>query len=140
MHTELSPDGRNIIIRIPLHLKRQGGRKKVLPPQGIDSIFAEPHVQDEALLKALGRAHRWLNMLENGKAASIKALAAKEDMDPSYIMRTLRLTLLAPDIVKQILDGRKPENITLERFRKSFPQAWKKQHVYFLISKGNIYL
>ncbi|MBF0590064.1 MAG: hypothetical protein HQL53_13160 [Magnetococcales bacterium] len=131
MQATLSSDGQNIIIRIPLSLKRQGGRKKIIPPQGADSAFATPQIQDEALLKALGRGLRWLEMLETGKVASFSELATKEGMDPSYIMRNLRLTLLAPDIIKIILDGTHPKSITLDQFRRPFPNKWSEQRALF---------
>ena len=34
-------------------------------------------------------------------------------MNETYISRALRLTLLAPEIVEAILDGRQPEEVTL---------------------------
>jgi hypothetical protein len=40
----------------------------------------------------------------------------------------LRLTLLAPEVVESILDGRHdPEQITLERLLKPFPAVWGEQ-------------
>jgi hypothetical protein len=38
--------------------------------------------------------------------------------------RVLRLTLLAPDIVEAILDGRQPEGMRLEDMLKGFPLEW----------------
>jgi hypothetical protein len=38
----------------------------------------------------------------------VQALAAAEKIHPSYLSRVLWLTLLAPDIVEAILDGRQP--------------------------------
>jgi hypothetical protein len=60
---------------------------------------------DPALVKALARAHRWKRLLESGRYGSLAELAAAEKIDRSYIARTLRVTLLAPDIVEAILDG-----------------------------------
>ena len=55
--------------------------------------------------------------------ATIEELAKAEGVTPSYMSRVLRLTLLAPDIVEAILDGRQPEGcgwrICLRRFRWS---------------------
>ena len=45
-------------------------------------------------------------MLENGTYASISEMAAAEKIDRGYLGRILLLTLLAPDIVEAILDGR----------------------------------
>jgi hypothetical protein len=71
---------------------------------------------DGTLVKALARAHRWQGMLEGGEYGSIEELARAEKINPSYLARVLRLTLLAPEIVESILDGRHdPERITLNR-------------------------
>jgi len=40
-------------------------------------------------------------------------LAAAEKINASYLCRVLRLTLLAPDLVEAILDGREPEGMAL---------------------------
>ena len=41
----------------------------------------------------------------------------------------LRLTLLAPDIVEAILDGRQPEGMTLPGLLKGVPVEWADQAV-----------
>lgn len=38
---------------------------------------------------------------------------AAEKINPSYVSRALRLTLLAPKMVEAILDGGQPEGVTL---------------------------
>lgn len=70
-----------------------------LPGQGLGPT-------DPALPKALARAHWWKRMLEEGRYASIGEMAAAERIDRGYLGRVLQLTLLAPDIVEAILDGR----------------------------------
>ncbi len=40
-------------------------------------------------------------------------MAAAEKIERGYLGSLLRLTLLAPDIVEAILDGRQPEGMTL---------------------------
>jgi hypothetical protein len=39
----------------------------------------------------------------------------------------LRLTLLAPDIIEMILDGRQPPALQFEGLRKSLPLLWDEQ-------------
>jgi hypothetical protein len=56
-------------------------------------------------------------------------LAAAEKINSSYVSRLLRLTLLAPDIVEAILDGRQPDGMTLPALLKSVPVWWAKQHM-----------
>jgi hypothetical protein len=66
----------------------------------------QPRRTDSTLVKALARAFRWKRMLESGEFATIAELAEREGIAPSYMTRVLRLTLLAPDIVEAILDGK----------------------------------
>jgi hypothetical protein len=42
--------------------------------------------------------------------------------------RVLRLTLLAPDIVEAILDGKQGPELTLARVLQPFPVEWEEQH------------
>jgi hypothetical protein len=51
-------------------------------------------------------------MLENGTYATIAEMAAAEKINESYVGRILRLTLLAPDFIEAILDGRAPPEMT----------------------------
>jgi DNA-binding IclR family transcriptional regulator len=53
----------------------------------------------------LARAFRWQKLLENGTYTSIAEIARAEEINDSYVSRLL-LTLLAPEIVETILDGR----------------------------------
>ena len=79
---------------------------------------------DSTLVKALGRALRWHQMMETGRFATLNELAAAEKINPSYVSRLLRLTLLAPDIIEAILDGRQPEGMTLPALMEPFPVGW----------------
>ena len=65
------------------------------------------------LVKALARAFRWKRILESGEFATIADLAEREGIAPSYMTRVLRLTLLAPEIVETILDGKQGPKVTL---------------------------
>lgn len=60
---------------------------------------------DSTLVKAIARAFRWQKMLETGRYATIREIAKAERINPSYVSRVLRLTLLAPATVEAILDG-----------------------------------
>lgn len=60
------------------------------------------------MVKALARAFRWRELLENGEYSTIREIAAAEKINESYVSRVLRLTLLAPPVVEAILAGRQP--------------------------------
>ncbi len=82
---------------------------------------------DNVLLKALARAFRWQKLLDSGACSTITEIAAREKIDRSYVGDVLRLTLLAPDIVEMILDGRQPPALQFEALRKSLPLLWEEQ-------------
>jgi hypothetical protein len=52
-------------------------------------------------------------MLENGTCATSAEIATAEKINETYVGRVLRLTLLAPDVVEAILNGRQPAQVTL---------------------------
>ena len=120
----LSPDDTTITVFVPMVWRRRGGRKVVVAPPGCDD-WAPPPKFDRALVKALARAHRWQRMLESGQCGTLTDLAAAEQISRSYVCRVLRLTLLAPDIVERILDGRPAAG--LPQFLKPFPVEWERQ-------------
>jgi DNA-binding IscR family transcriptional regulator len=70
-------------------------------------------------------------MLESGEFATIAELAEREGIAPSYMTRVLRLTLLAPDIVEAILDGKQGPEVTLARVLEPFPAEWAEQPNHF---------
>src|SRR5258708_39078233 len=102
----LTGDGRTVTVWIPMSIRRRGGRKLVLAPDGTTDTWAMPCRRvDNAMVKAVARAFRWREMLENGTHATIAEIATTEKINESYVGRILRLTLLAPEIVEAILGG-----------------------------------
>ena len=99
-------------IHIPLTFSRRGGRKLVVTPDGAEWA-PRPRV-DNAMVKALARAFRWRKMLDTGVHATLEDLARAKGVHATYVSRVLRLTLLAPEIVEAILDGRQPPEIQLD--------------------------
>ena len=66
-------------------------------------------------------------MLDEGHYGSVSELAAAEKLDRGYLGRILMLTLLAPDIVEAILDGRQPAELGVHVLREGFPVEWGEQ-------------
>ena len=127
MKGTLSEDGSILVVRIPMRLKRWGAKTEIIAPPGAPDWAPPPPSPQQAMLKALGRAHRWLKMLESGQVASMKELAEQEKIDSSYMSRILRLTLLAPDIIRAILNGQQPESLTLADLMEPLPMLWSEQ-------------
>ena len=128
----LTGDSRTVTVRIPISIRRRGGRKLVVAPDGTTDTWAVPCRRiDNAMVKAIARAFRWREMLENGKYATIAEIAAAEKINESYVGRVLRLTLLAPDIVEAILNGRQPVEMTLAVLVRPFSVLWEAQRSAF---------
>ena len=92
----------------------------IIAPDGGDAWAPAKPRPDETLIRALARAHRWKRMLEEGKYRSAAEIAEAEGVTRSFVNRLLRLTLLAPDIVEAILDGRQPKAMQLEELTTPF--------------------
>jgi hypothetical protein len=123
--TRAKPVPETVTVHIPFRLVKRGGRKEMQMPDGASS----QRKIDNTLVKALARAFRWKRMLESGDFATIAELAQREGIAPSYMTRVMRLTLLAPEIVEVIMDGRQQPKVTLARLMSYFPVDWEAQRV-----------
>jgi hypothetical protein len=127
--TEPTGDGETLSVHIPLQLRKRGGRKLMVVPEGAAAWAAQRTHLDNAMVKAIARAYRWRRLLESGEYASITELAAAEKISQSYVCRVLRLTLLSPDVVEAILDGRHTAEITLATMMEPFLVGWQEQRL-----------
>tara|TARA_Y100000294_G_scaffold157166_1_gene158566 strand:+ start:400 stop:810 length:411 start_codon:yes stop_codon:yes gene_type:complete len=130
----LSHDGHTLTVRVSMAFAKRGGRKLVIMPDGVSTVASSRPRVDTAMVKALARAFRWRKLLETGVYGTVEEIAAAEKINASYVSRVLRLTLLAPDIVEVILDGRQPAEMALAMLMKPFPLAWAAQKATLLPS------
>jgi hypothetical protein len=120
-----------VTVVVPLKIRQWGGRKAIIAPDGAPLSPEEanggpvPTRGDPALVKALARSHRWRRMIEAGEHGTVRELAKAEKVNETYISRALRLTLLAPDMVEAILDGRQPDGMTLPRLMEAVEVEWE---------------
>ena len=112
---------------VPFTIRKRGGRKLILTPDGSIAPTTPRARPDSALLKALARGFRWKKMLQEGNYQTLEEIAIAENINPSYVSRLLRMTLLAPDIVEAILAGRQPPALTMARAMQPFPVEWRDQ-------------
>jgi hypothetical protein len=123
----------SVTVSVPLTIRRRGGRKQIIGPEGAVAQQGDngagfvPVHGDPALIKALARGFRWRRMLEEGRYASISEMAKAEGVERGYVGSLLRLTLLAPEMVEAILDGRQPARVTLPKMMEPFPVEWRQQ-------------
>ena len=125
--TREPPIPETMTLHVPFRIVKRGGRKEMQLPHGV----RPDRKADNTLVKALARAFRWKHLLESGEFATVSELAEREGIAPSYMTRILRLTLLAPDIVEAILDGKQGPEVTLAQGLEPFPLAWQLQCTHF---------
>ena len=118
-----------LTVHIPLTVRRRGGRKVVIAPDGTDAPVIATARIDSTLVKALARAFRWRRMLESGVVSTVGEIAVREKINKSYVSRVLRLTLLAPETVEAILDGRQAPEMTLQVLLEPFAVEWDRQRL-----------
>jgi hypothetical protein len=117
----------HITVRVPMKIRRQPGRKTVVTPV-VDGLPRQTTTRaDPTLLKALARAFWYQRMLDAGKYTTIGEMAAGEKLDRGYLGRLLQLTLLAPDIVEAIVEGRQAEGVTLPGLMGRLHVEWDRQ-------------
>ena len=93
------------ILSVPARVRRTGLETRLLIPERARSLRRE---SDRSLLRLLGQARRFHNLIVSGEVATITALAKRVGVTTSYVTRVFRLSFLAPQITKAILDGRLP--------------------------------
>jgi hypothetical protein len=121
-------------VRVPISIRKRGGRKLVIAPDGVEVKAASVtrHI-DNVMVKAIARAFRWRDMLEAGEYSTIREIANVEKINETYVGRLLRLSLLAPGLIEDILSGRSPAPLRLHDLLERFPLEWSEQRKNFIL-------
>jgi site-specific DNA recombinase len=120
----LTEDGELLFLSLPVRARFRGGRTDFSAPSS--PATARP---DMALLKAIARAHRWRQMLLDGEATSIDALAQRANLDRGHVGRTLNLAFLSPAITRAIVRGEQPPGLHLTNLLNAdIPLSWEAQN------------
>ncbi|AKZ25235.1 hypothetical protein ACNRBV_03745 [Ralstonia pseudosolanacearum] len=119
---------------VPWTLVKRGSKKEVVTPLDAPQEFvaearrerrARDATQDTPLMRALGLAHYWQRLLDTQRFASVAEIAEAEGIDVSRAYRLLRLALLAPEIIEQLIAV---SGTALEpMMRRSWPTEWRAQ-------------
>nr|CUV58309.1 Bacteriophage-like protein [Ralstonia solanacearum] len=119
---------------VPWALVKRGSKKTVVTPLDAPQEFVmearrekrgRDATQDTPLLRALGLAHYWQRLLDEQRVASVAEIAEAEGIDVTQVRRLLRLTLLAPEAVEQLIctPGAALEPV----MRRTWPIEWHTQ-------------
>lgn len=118
---------------VPYTLIKRGVKREIITPLDAPEQFQEEAFaarekrkasKDSALVKALGVAHYWQSLLDNGKFHSLTEIANAEGIDLARVSRIMQLTQLSPDIIKACISD-KAKGLTLEHLiRRKLPIDW----------------
>lgn len=120
----LAENGETLTNEIPLTIRKRGGRKLMIARDEVSAWAPARACVDNAMVKAVARAYRWRSLIEAGAYSTIEEISSSENINATYVGRILRLTLLAPDILEAILDGRQPRKLQLKALLKRFSVDW----------------
>ena len=121
-------DGQRVTL-VPLTIKRRQNRKLLIPPTHESTASAAGGL-DAPMIKTLGKAFYWKRLIDEGVYPTTADLARALKLEPGWAAEVLRMTLLAPDIVEAILDGRQPRHLNLHTLRGRqdlLPRDWGEQ-------------
>src|SRR5205807_5439858 len=95
----------------------------------IERTGAFPARPNPSLIKLIVRAHLFQARLLQSRGGKFADLARCERLNRSYYSRVVRLTYLAPDITRAIVDGRHPPGLSAARLleHSGLPLAWPEQ-------------
>ena len=117
-------DNGNVLVTVPITLRFRSGRKRVF-------FSANDAIEVDPLVMNIARAFRWQKLIDSGVYRNANELAKAIGKDHAFVARTMRLTLLAPEIVHAILAGTLKRDIPIENFRKEMPIRWEDQKKLF---------
>lgn len=116
------PELSTYLIKVDATLKRTGIGTKL-------KIEGQANGPDPALQRLLAKAHLVKEHLVTSEAPTLYEAAEELGMVRTYAIRIFRLNLLAPDIVKAILQGKQPPELTARKLMRDtrFPLDWNEQ-------------
>jgi hypothetical protein len=105
---------------------RRTGKEMTMRIERSDTFPARPN---PSLIKLIVRAHLFKARLLQSAGGKFAELARREKLNRSYYSRVVRLTYLAPDITRAILEGRQPPGLTAAMLleHSGLPLAWPEQ-------------
>jgi site-specific DNA recombinase len=114
----------SITLETSAQLARHGGEMRLqLSP---DAPGSKPR-PDHSLLRAIARAHDWVDRMLRGDTVNQRSIAAETGHDERYVSRILPLAFLAPDLIEDILEGKQLPHLSLDRRLENISADWSQQ-------------
>jgi site-specific DNA recombinase len=118
------PDLDPIILSIEAKLRRAGKGKRLVIANGAGAEV------NQGLVELINKAFAIRNQLLSGSDDSIEGMSARLGMGKGHLTSLVRLSYLAPGIVRALLEGRQPIDLTPTRhlrLSKDLPLDWSEQ-------------
>jgi len=114
----------SITLEAGAQLARHGGEMRLqLSPDAPGSQSRS----DPSLLRAIARAHDWVDRMLRGDTANQRSIAAETGHDERYVSRILPLAFLSPDLIEAILEGKQLPCLSLDANLRSISMDWSQQ-------------
>ena len=110
----------NVLVSIPITLRESAGRKQIITDQ------KKFKAENDPIVLNIARGFYWQEMIDSGKITNIRELAKIMNVNESYVGRTIRLTMLSPEIIHRAIRGTLPPDISLAKLYK-LPDRWDEQ-------------
>lgn len=113
----------NIKVTVKFCFRNRTNNRKIIVVDGVK----DGHTTNDTLMVAIARGRRWQRYIDEGRFKNGTELAHALGREPGKVAWTMRLALLAPDIIHRVLDGNIPREFTLETLRVPIPDLWEEQ-------------
>ncbi len=131
---------------IPWTLVKRGVRRQVITPIDAPEKFPREVVverstrkdaKDSTLIRALGLAHYWQRLLDDGKYQSLTEIAVAEGMDRGQANRIALMSRLAPEIIHTCMFDQQV-SATIALLAKACQRVFWEDQSSFLTMKVNV--
>lgn len=104
---------------VPFQLRKRGVETKLV-------LADAPVGRDDTLIRNIAHAHKWFGQIKVGR--SFDEIAEEEGISRRRIQQMIDLAFLAPDIIRDVLDGKQPLGFTSDWcLRHQLPSEWSEQ-------------
>ena len=114
----------NLRVTVAFCFRNRNNNRKIV----VDGEEDIPASTSDTLMLAIARGRRWQRYIDEGRFKNGTELAHAIGRELGKVAWTMRLAMLAPDIIHRILEGNIPRSLTLERLRVPIPDLWEEQH------------
>ena len=122
-----TPEGTALVLSVSARLRRTGMETKLLIQGALGP--EPPQRSDRSLQRLIAQARHLSDLVMNSNGKPIQDLAVEAGVSPSYFTRVLRLSFLAPEITRAIIQGRQPSEFSAIKLMAAgrFACVWSDQ-------------